>query len=140
MSLISCPACSKQVSERAPACPHCGHPIAGPAPEAPQVIIHQQQAPRSQRGCGGGLVFLLLVVAGIVAAGTKPDEAAMMKAVVAKYGVGFGIGAAVGQAIGTAKYTYHDYFLFSTMTLQGIAGPERNIATGLFGQVIVSNL
>jgi predicted amidophosphoribosyltransferase len=28
MVLISCPACSRQVSEAAPTCPNCGHPIA----------------------------------------------------------------------------------------------------------------
>jgi hypothetical protein len=29
MALISCPACARQVSEAAFACPNCGHPIAG---------------------------------------------------------------------------------------------------------------
>ena len=28
MSLIECPDCKKQVSDQAPACPHCGRPIA----------------------------------------------------------------------------------------------------------------
>lgn len=28
MALIACPACDRQVSEAAPACPGCGHPIA----------------------------------------------------------------------------------------------------------------
>jgi DNA-directed RNA polymerase subunit RPC12/RpoP len=28
MALISCPECNKQVSEKAPQCPHCGSPIA----------------------------------------------------------------------------------------------------------------
>jgi hypothetical protein len=28
MALISCPECNKQVSEKAPQCPHCGVPIA----------------------------------------------------------------------------------------------------------------
>lgn len=28
MSLIECPACHKQVSQRAPACPGCGEPLA----------------------------------------------------------------------------------------------------------------
>jgi hypothetical protein len=38
MALINCPECTKQVSDKAAACPHCGHPIAdGPstAPSAP---------------------------------------------------------------------------------------------------------
>lgn len=28
MALIPCPACDRQVSEAAPACPGCGHPVA----------------------------------------------------------------------------------------------------------------
>jgi uncharacterized membrane protein YvbJ len=27
MSLMPCPACTKQISQDAPTCPHCGHPI-----------------------------------------------------------------------------------------------------------------
>jgi hypothetical protein len=34
MSLISCPACGKQVSRQAPTCPQCGQPIAAPPPAA----------------------------------------------------------------------------------------------------------
>lgn len=30
MALIPCPACAHQVSEAAPTCPNCGHPIAAP--------------------------------------------------------------------------------------------------------------
>jgi len=37
MSLIECPDCKKQVSDQAPACPHCGRPIAQ-AKAAPQNI------------------------------------------------------------------------------------------------------
>ncbi|GAW41285.1 hypothetical protein SH203_01689 [Brevundimonas sp. SH203] len=29
MALIPCPACARQVSDAAVACPNCGHPIAG---------------------------------------------------------------------------------------------------------------
>lgn len=29
MALIPCPACAREVSDAAVACPHCGHPIAG---------------------------------------------------------------------------------------------------------------
>lgn len=27
MALISCPECRREVSDKAPACPHCGYPI-----------------------------------------------------------------------------------------------------------------
>jgi len=29
MALISCPECSHRVSDKAPACPSCGYPVAG---------------------------------------------------------------------------------------------------------------
>ncbi|RYG58037.1 MAG: zinc ribbon domain-containing protein [Alphaproteobacteria bacterium] len=34
MALIPCPACARQVSQAAPTCPGCGHPIARPSGEA----------------------------------------------------------------------------------------------------------
>jgi uncharacterized paraquat-inducible protein A len=34
MQLISCPACQSPVSDIAPSCPKCGHPIAGNKTEA----------------------------------------------------------------------------------------------------------
>lgn len=41
MALISCPACTKQVSEQAPTCPNCGHP----KPGATSLEPHDQKAP-----------------------------------------------------------------------------------------------
>jgi hypothetical protein len=113
----------------------------GPAEtQRPIQVVVQNPSPQGSGGCGCGVLFALLVVAGIIAATTKPDEAAMKKAIVAKHGIGFGIGAAVGELAGTAKYTYHDYIFFSTMTMQGILGGEKTIAYGVFGQVIVPDL
>jgi len=37
MSLITCPDCQKQISDQAPACPHCGRPMVTTKP-APQNI------------------------------------------------------------------------------------------------------
>ena len=34
MALISCPECGKEVSDRAPACIHCGYPLSSAAPYA----------------------------------------------------------------------------------------------------------
>src|SRR5262245_39019801 len=125
MALISCPECSRQVSDRAASCPKCGHPIARQSardPEPQKIIIEQ---PPGRGGIGCGLFPILLVIAGVAAVATKPDEAALKKAVVSKFGVGFGVGAAIGEALGTAKYTYHDYFFFSTLTMKGVGGSER---------------
>ena len=30
MSLIPCPECQKEISDKAPACPHCGNPMTPP--------------------------------------------------------------------------------------------------------------
>lgn len=32
MALMKCPECAREVSDKAPACPSCGHPIASPVP------------------------------------------------------------------------------------------------------------
>ena len=34
MALIPCPECGKEVSDRAPACIHCGYPLSSAAPYA----------------------------------------------------------------------------------------------------------
>lgn len=39
MALMTCPDCSREVSDQAPACPGCGRPI------APPIIPRQAQAP-----------------------------------------------------------------------------------------------
>lgn len=38
MPLTTCPDCSREVSDRAPACIHCGCPMDGPAPPPPPPI------------------------------------------------------------------------------------------------------
>lgn len=45
MALIKCPACGKDVSSNAPACPHCGEPIKSSTEKAngavnPQDPVH----------------------------------------------------------------------------------------------------
>ena len=44
MALITCPACGKQISDRAVSCPHCGEPIQGQEP----MMEYQQQEPVQQ--------------------------------------------------------------------------------------------
>ncbi|NNF87976.1 MAG: DUF4190 domain-containing protein [Acidimicrobiia bacterium] len=38
MALISCPECSREVSDRAPACPNCGYPIPEPSSEQADLM------------------------------------------------------------------------------------------------------
>ena len=58
MALISCPECSSQVSDKAPACPKCGVPIASTPRD---VLIHFDRAPQLLNiGCSvssGGVVI-----------------------------------------------------------------------------------
>lgn len=43
MALIKCPECGKEISDKAPACIHCGYPLEiGIEPEQPQEIIEEQ--------------------------------------------------------------------------------------------------
>ncbi|GHE68087.1 hypothetical protein GCM10019059_29940 [Camelimonas fluminis] len=39
MSLISCPECGRQISDRAPACPGCGYPVADDSAARPDRVV-----------------------------------------------------------------------------------------------------
>jgi hypothetical protein len=44
MTLIACPDCGKQVSDQAPACIHCGKPLAPvPDPDPPAKVLYGGQ-------------------------------------------------------------------------------------------------
>ena len=76
--MITCPACGKQVSNQAPTCPQCGHPIAlHPTPTPPQPPPSQAPGTRSHAGC----IFLGLIAVLLAAflAFTNPTEADMRK-------------------------------------------------------------
>lgn len=65
MALINCPECNKQISDKAPACPHCGYTeakIQKPTP-APTQVFAQPKAP-TQYGCG--TIILLVSVIGFI--------------------------------------------------------------------------
>jgi len=134
MSLIKCSECGKEVSSKAQSCPGCGNPIKPAPPPEVKVVT------ASGGGGGCGVVLFLLLAAGAAAFFTKPTEADIQKAVVAKHGALFGLGAGIGQALGTAEY--NDYFLFSVMTAKSkvVNVPEKRLAFGVFGQVFVSDL
>jgi hypothetical protein len=70
MTIINCPECGRQVSGKAPTCPHCGAPIASPAsrPFLPAV-----QAPAKKNvSCltAGCVIFGVLVIIGMIAGGS----------------------------------------------------------------------
>lgn len=69
MALITCPACGKQISDRAVSCPHCGEPIQGQEP----MMDDQQQEPVQQYDESGNnnnrkYVAPLAIVAGVLLA------------------------------------------------------------------------
>ena len=137
MALIKCSECGKEVSSKAQSCPGCGNPIKPAPPPEVKVVTTTGGG-----GGGCGVVLFLLLAAGVAAFFTKPTEADIQKAVVAKHGALFGLGAGIGQALGTAEYKYNDYFLFSIMTAKSkvVNVPEKRLAFGVFGQVFVSDL
>ncbi len=59
MALIECPECKREVSDKAPTCPHCGVAIAGAG-------LHKPEVPRitKKRPVVGPILLLLLIVVG----------------------------------------------------------------------------
>lgn len=74
MALINCPECNKQVSDKAPACPHCGYTEAKlqKSIPIPKQIPSQKKAP-TQYGCG--TIILLITVFGFIYVNLFKDEA-----------------------------------------------------------------
>jgi hypothetical protein len=78
MPLIECPECSKGVSDTAAACPHCGHPIAGYGDCDPKAAVQAQRLLRneqkkSNQGCSGVVVLMLIGIVGLIAIGGYED-------------------------------------------------------------------
>lgn len=132
MSLTNCPTCNHSVSVLAEACPQCGHPIS---------------ARRSnQVASSGGLFsafaaisFVLFVIACGIAVATKPTETELKNSVLAKYGMVYGAGV-IGEKLGVLSFTYQDRVVYSTLSVNVISQPEKVIAYGLFGKVLIPEL
>lgn len=63
MALMQCPECEKSVSDKAPACIHCGAPLRPAGNAATSVVTTQQTAKKYK---GAQLVGLLLICGGVV--------------------------------------------------------------------------
>lgn len=62
MTLINCPACKKEISNKAASCPHCGHPI-----NESETSIKINPAPQSRRKYREGkIIFFLILFGGIL--------------------------------------------------------------------------
>ena len=76
MALIACPDCSREVSDKAPSCPHCGTPIAS-AQEHQQVGVPLMTVQEtSKRLKGHILIAAVLFWGGILWMFTGGTEAA----------------------------------------------------------------
>lgn len=84
MPLIECPECRKGVSDKAAACPHCGHPIAGYGNFDPTAADRAQRLLRDQatdggrlakngKGGRGVLVLMLVGIVVLIAVGKNQD-------------------------------------------------------------------
>ena len=92
MALTKCPDCGREVSERAPACPGCGAPIAGVVPNAApsyrpvQTIEETGKRWKKLQLLGTGEVFLALFGFGFI--DTQPTAAGLW--IVGLVALGFG--------------------------------------------------
>lgn len=62
MALIDCPECRHRISDQAPACPQCGHPLQ--AESAPVVRTRAQSGPAKLAGFALIVAGVLLGIAG----------------------------------------------------------------------------
>lgn len=82
MALIDCPECGRQVSDKASACPGCGHPIKAPPKDqgereivnpftkrAPRVRTSEDSALTRNRGCGDIIIWPIAIIIAILVAG-----------------------------------------------------------------------
>ena len=62
MALINCPECSSQVSEKAPSCPNCGHPInTAMVQQQPSAVAqHQPMSQQAARDMGQAMANPLI--------------------------------------------------------------------------------
>jgi hypothetical protein len=63
MALIDCGECGRGVSDRAAACPHCGHPIGGAAASNPAIVTVQKNAHPVLTFLGGVVVVVFVLAA-----------------------------------------------------------------------------
>lgn len=68
MSLINCPECNKEISDKATNCPHCGNPI---NKNEPIVVRKDYKTKAKAFTIAGVIVFLISGFIGISTAGTR---------------------------------------------------------------------
>lgn len=61
MAIIQCPECTKQISDQAVSCPHCGAPRAAATVDASQGVVTTQATGKSQKGWQVAGVLAMIV-------------------------------------------------------------------------------
>lgn len=77
VALIECPDCRNSVSDKAAACPYCGHPIAGAVDYEPSGDLKALASGASPKksGCGGAAVIgVIVVVAVLIGIGSNSND------------------------------------------------------------------
>ncbi len=72
MALISCPECSKEISDKATSCPNCGAPISNN--NTNEKPINESKTVTRSGGVWEGIGFLLIVGGMIYGMATGPDN------------------------------------------------------------------
>lgn len=67
MGLLKCPACAKDVSDKAPACPHCGEPLKSSVAAATGGAINMKDPVHFVGMLIVGLIILGIIV-GVISA------------------------------------------------------------------------
>lgn len=81
MALIACPECTREISDKAATCPHCGNPMRPIASPAPPPITTPIPAPKGEGcflqtlnlGCAIVLIFIVIAVIGSCIATNRTD-------------------------------------------------------------------
>lgn len=76
MPLIDCPECHRPVSDKAAACPQCGHPTSfeyGPSGDL-SILTEPQKKKRSGRDTVIGFIVLVVIIAAIVSHDSPSDK------------------------------------------------------------------
>lgn len=125
MALIECPDCQGKVSDAAPACIHCGLPIARPGQAAAMAI--DQQEPTSAATMGWASKTILWLAAGFVAvmaiglANLSPEKDAARFAEKKA-----ACSMAIASSIGTSTTGYADKAAHDARIREACAGLEIN--------------
>lgn len=76
MALIYCRNCGKQISDKAPSCPHCGAAVSAAQQSEPIIYGSPIQKPKKHTGVIVGVIVALIAVASIIAAILIPVKVA----------------------------------------------------------------